>query len=64
MTDDELATELGFEAPWLAKVPAGLRSEICALRERRRTELRATIDRAFEKVPRLLRTPLKKVLFP
>lgn len=64
MTDDELATELGFEAPWLAKVPAELRAEIRGLRERRRGELRATIDRAFEKVPWLLRGPLKKVLFP
>jgi hypothetical protein len=66
MTAEELAQELGLEdrPPWLERVPAEVRVEIVALRERRRIALREAIDRAMEHVPRLLRGALKKVLFP
>ncbi|HEY4179538.1 MAG TPA: hypothetical protein VGM90_22010 [Kofleriaceae bacterium] len=66
VTDDELAAALGLDGKpaWLARVPADVRTEIAALRERRRTELRQAIDGAMEHVPRLLRSALKRVLFP
>ncbi|MEO6771601.1 MAG: hypothetical protein ABI467_01080 [Kofleriaceae bacterium] len=66
MTADDLARELGLdERPaWLDRVPEELGVVIAALRERRRLELRETIDHAMEQVPWLLRGALKKVLFP
>ena len=65
VTDDELATALGLDGKpaWIARVPVDVRSEIVALRERRRAELHAAIDGAMEHVPRLLRGALKRVLF-
>ncbi|HEY4057842.1 MAG TPA: hypothetical protein VGM39_14610 [Kofleriaceae bacterium] len=65
VTDDELATALGVDGTtaWIARVPADVRAEITALRERRRTELHAAIDGAMEHVPRLLRGALKRALF-
>jgi hypothetical protein len=68
--DDDLTSELGLAVSpiWLARLTPAAHAELLRtvreLRESRRTELRAAIDRALEHVPWLLRAALKKVLFP
>ena len=56
--------DLGDGCAWVARVPPELWTELGALRQRRREELRQAIDNAMEHVPRLLRGALKRVLFP
>ena len=64
----ELDTELGTLVPLPVQAlsegeQAALVELVRELRARRAVELQATIDRALEQVPRVLRGALRKVLF-